>query len=739
LFGLFFKPVQVHRQLTNLLVQLRNQLLLVLRPRLPRLKQLGHVIPDRRPPLRHLRRMHRMRSKGLNAVRMILFDTWEYDTGYVTNASSTWTDPTYQATQLARMERSVDYASSNGLYVIINSHNDIPNFNEAYASNLWTVVAPYFANRTHVIYEEANEPMSGIGVNGAMDTNRLQALKRVFNIMRANAPNTHIMVLTPNGINDYGYGTGLGNAAQSFADLPGTVDWTKTSVAYHLYADDGSVFPQAQNLQNLHSRFPGWPSENNFPPSVSSQTLGISDSYRSQSFGNDVFVNQTCERLGLGWSMWNINGPSQLDNNWPILWADAVTNGYTWIADAAIIPVIIPGLIEAETCSSMFGIQTEACLDVGGGLDVGWMDAGDWMNYSVNVASSGNYNLGFRVASPNSGGQLQLFSGTNVLATVSVPNTGGWQNWTTVTVTNVPLLAGSQVLQVSVIVGGENLNWLSFTNVGGLVPQYAYGILGWNFDDQPALPAGSYVYSGNAANLNISYSAAAAGYGVGGSNAWITVFDTTPLQANPPAYAGGGSSIQGGQVNYSLFDTGNLNNYQLTFDSRAAGQTASTTEDLIIGLQTAGGGVLKLDANFAAGSNWVTQSYPLGSLPVNSAGTATVAGFATNYAVTNVLFFCQVQDAANAAIWPYQTNNMLMIDNLKLQRVATGAPSLQAYPDGKNLLISWPTSVNGGTTYLLSATNLAGPWTTNTPTPNSPYIVTPAPAGQGYFRTLWTP
>ena len=97
-------------------MQLRNQLLLVLRPRLPRLKQLGHVIPDRRPPLRHLRRMHRMRSKGLNAVRMILFDTWEYDTGYVTNASSTWTDPTYQATQLARMERSVDYASSNGLY-----------------------------------------------------------------------------------------------------------------------------------------------------------------------------------------------------------------------------------------------------------------------------------------------------------------------------------------------------------------------------------------------------------------------------------------------------------------------------------------------------------------------------------------------------------------------------------------------------------------------------------------------
>ncbi len=65
LFGLFFKPVQVHRQLTNLLMQLRNQLLLIFRPRLSRLKQLGHVIPNRRPPLRHLRRMHHILSRQL--------------------------------------------------------------------------------------------------------------------------------------------------------------------------------------------------------------------------------------------------------------------------------------------------------------------------------------------------------------------------------------------------------------------------------------------------------------------------------------------------------------------------------------------------------------------------------------------------------------------------------------------------------------------------------------------------
>ena len=63
--GLFFKPVQVHRQLTDLLMQLGNQLLLVLLARLPGLEQLGHVIPNGRPPLRDLRRMHRILSRQL--------------------------------------------------------------------------------------------------------------------------------------------------------------------------------------------------------------------------------------------------------------------------------------------------------------------------------------------------------------------------------------------------------------------------------------------------------------------------------------------------------------------------------------------------------------------------------------------------------------------------------------------------------------------------------------------------
>ncbi len=286
----------------------------------------------------------KLRANGLNTVRMILFDTWEVE-AYPPSATfipTDWNNINYRNRQLARMERAVNFASQHGMYVVINSHNKIPNYNAAYVDALWTHVAPYFANRTHVLYEAANEPMSGIGTNGnmdepsgAMNSPRLQALKTTYNLIRNAAPNTHIMVLTPPGINDGAFGTGMGNLAESFAALPGEVDWTKTSVAYHLYGNDrgfGTTAVNAANLRNLHSRFPGWPSENAFPPGNFPGAVGL-DQWRSIPFDNDQWVNQTCERLGIGWAMWFINGHTQFDTNFPIMMANASAQGWNWAPD----------------------------------------------------------------------------------------------------------------------------------------------------------------------------------------------------------------------------------------------------------------------------------------------------------------------------------------------------------------------------------------------------------------------
>ncbi|WP_419872822.1 glycoside hydrolase family 3 N-terminal domain-containing protein [Candidatus Pristimantibacillus sp. PTI5] len=119
-----------------------------------------------------------------------------------------------------------------------------------------------------------------------------------------------------------------------------------------------------------------------------------------------------------------------------------------------------PGLIEAENSNASSGVQTEAALDENGGLNVGYVDTGDWLDYRINVPTSGTYKVRLRVASQTGpANAVQLKNGTSLLTTYSVPNTGGWQSWTTLS-QNVTLSAGVQTLRLLAASGGWNLNWL---------------------------------------------------------------------------------------------------------------------------------------------------------------------------------------------------------------------------------------------------------------------------------------
>jgi endonuclease/exonuclease/phosphatase family metal-dependent hydrolase len=98
-----------------------------------------------------------------------------------------------------------------------------------------------------------------------------------------------------------------------------------------------------------------------------------------------------------------------------------------------------------------------------GGFDVGWTQGGEWLNYTVNVAASGNYVAQIRVASPYDSGAFHIgFNGpSNDWTQVSVPNTGGWQNWTTV---SVPVTLGAGVQQITLLVDTAGFNF-SYFNV----------------------------------------------------------------------------------------------------------------------------------------------------------------------------------------------------------------------------------------------------------------------------------
>ncbi|MEQ9052684.1 MAG: carbohydrate-binding protein, partial [Marinoscillum sp.] len=120
----------------------------------------------------------------------------------------------------------------------------------------------------------------------------------------------------------------------------------------------------------------------------------------------------------------------------------------------------------AENWTVQSGTQTEACSE--GGQNVGWIDTNDWMVWDVNPPASGAYTVEYRVSSPNGSGMIQLekAGGSPVYGTRSVPNTGGWQNWTTVSHT-ISLSGGQQQIAIKALVGGWNINWLKITSAGG--------------------------------------------------------------------------------------------------------------------------------------------------------------------------------------------------------------------------------------------------------------------------------
>lgn len=105
------------------------------------------------------------------------------------------------------------------------------------------------------------------------------------------------------------------------------------------------------------------------------------------------------------------------------------------------------------------GVDLEACSDTGGGWNAGWLNPGEWVEYTVRVPASAQYELRARVASLSAGGSFRLeFGGVDRTGAVTVPVTGGWQTWTTVS-TLAHLNAGTQVLRFVPLTSGFNVNW----------------------------------------------------------------------------------------------------------------------------------------------------------------------------------------------------------------------------------------------------------------------------------------
>lgn len=119
--------------------------------------------------------------------------------------------------------------------------------------------------------------------------------------------------------------------------------------------------------------------------------------------------------------------------------------------------------IEAENFVAANQVQIEDASE--GGQNVGYLANGSWMVYDVNLPVDGAYTIDYRVASAVGGGVIQLekAGGAPVYGTINVPNTGGWQNWQTIT-HSVNLTAGEQQIAIFVPTAGYNINWLKISS-----------------------------------------------------------------------------------------------------------------------------------------------------------------------------------------------------------------------------------------------------------------------------------
>jgi endonuclease/exonuclease/phosphatase family metal-dependent hydrolase len=182
-------------------------------------------------------------------------------------------------------------------------------------------------------------------------------------------------------------------------------------------------------------------------------------------------------------------------------------------------PSPIPGTIQAEdfdsggegvayhdtTPGNLGGAYRPAedvdIADVSGGTVIGWLDQSEWLNYTVAVATAGQYTVTFRVACQGQGGTFHLaMNGSDVTGPITVPDTGGWDSWTTVS-RSINLVTGTQVATLVVDTPGDvavgNVDWMQFAGGGGTT----FRMMTWNIDFGYSGDNGYYAFADQVAYM----------------------------------------------------------------------------------------------------------------------------------------------------------------------------------------------------------------------------------------------
>ena len=114
------------------------------------------------------------------------------------------------------------------------------------------------------------------------------------------------------------------------------------------------------------------------------------------------------------------------------------------------------------------GVDVEPTDDTinSNGYIVGFINEGEWMDYTINVAADAVYDIKVRVASGGGPGNLRfIVDGADITPSITVQNTGGWNTWQTITIPNVILNTTDSKLRMYTEKAGFNIGSYEFVQM----------------------------------------------------------------------------------------------------------------------------------------------------------------------------------------------------------------------------------------------------------------------------------